>query len=140
MNGTRRPLIEVTAYALADENYASDPLKWFRYVVDVDENGNETVTDTRNTNVALDLMKDPVIETEDNKIHTLAEFYRNNLFRKNLDTEETLVLDPTIKFYPEYYIIGLSSSVQKNNKTLIQTVGWEDVRRGGMGTFDPLAE
>ena len=42
---------------------------------------------------------------------------------------------------PYYYIIGLCSRAQNENKQLPQTVGWEDYNnRGTMGTFDPLAE
>jgi starch-binding outer membrane protein, SusD/RagB family len=68
---------------------------------------------------------------------SVAEFYRYNLTRKQrmVDTKNKV-----ITFRPEYYIIGLKSSAQVNNTTLLQTIGWTDGQQGGMGTFDPLAE
>lgn len=46
----------------------------------------------------------------------------------------------TIKFLPRYYLFGFSHGSMNNNTALPQTIGWEDTNRGGMGTFDPLAE
>lgn len=45
-----------------------------------------------------------------------------------------------MKFRPNYYFLGLASGAQTANKHVLQTIGWEDNRQGGMGTFDPLAE
>ena len=45
-----------------------------------------------------------------------------------------------ITFNPKYYILGLKSSAQENNKNLPQTVGWEVSSGGSFGTFDPLSD
>lgn len=45
-----------------------------------------------------------------------------------------------MEFKPHYYLFGLTQSAMNNNTALPQTIGWEDTNRGGMGTFDPLAE
>jgi starch-binding outer membrane protein, SusD/RagB family len=68
---------------------------------------------------------------------SIVEFYRYNLTRKTrtVDTKNKV-----ITFRPEYYIIGLKASAQVNNTTLLQTIGWTDGQKGGIGTFDPLAE
>ena len=68
---------------------------------------------------------------------SLESFYRYNLTRKQrmIDSKNKV-----ITYRPEYYIIGLRSSAQVNNSTLLQTIGWTDAQKGGMGTFDPLAE
>jgi hypothetical protein len=45
-----------------------------------------------------------------------------------------------MNFLPRYYFIGFSSGIQSSNKTLEQTIGWEDYENNGdNGTFDPLA-
>ena len=71
------------------------------------------------------------------KKDSLEKFYHQNLTRKQrlVDTKNKV-----ITFRPEYYFIGLKSSAQTNNSTLIQTIGWVDSQKGGYGTFDPLAE
>ena len=68
---------------------------------------------------------------------SVINFYRYNLTRKQrmVDTKNKV-----ISFRPEYYLIGLRTSAQINNVTLLQTIGWTDGQQGGMGTFDPLAE
>jgi len=68
---------------------------------------------------------------------SVINFYRYNLTRKQrmVDTQNKV-----ISFRPEYYIIGLKASAQVNNTTLLQTIGWTDGQKGGLGTFDPLAE
>ena len=68
---------------------------------------------------------------------SIVDFYRYNLTRKQrmVDTKNKV-----ISFRPEYYLIGLRTSAQINNVTLLQTIGWTDGQQGGMGTFDPLAE
>jgi len=67
---------------------------------------------------------------------SVINFYRY-LTRKQrmIDTQNKV-----ISYRPEYYIIGLRASAQVNNTTLLQTIGWTDSQRGGLGTFDPLAE
>ena len=68
---------------------------------------------------------------------SLEVFYRQNLSRKTRLVDEA---NKTINFKPEYYFIGLKSSAQSNNVTLLQNIGWFDSQKGAMGTFDPLAE
>ena len=68
---------------------------------------------------------------------SIENFYRYNLTRKTrtIDTKNKV-----IAFRPEYYFIGFRASAQVNNTTLLQTIGWTDSQKGGLGTFDPLAE
>lgn len=68
---------------------------------------------------------------------SVVRFYQYNLTRK---TRQVDTKDKFIQYRPEYYIVGLRYSAQTNNSTLLQTIGWNDYMRGGMGTFDPLAE
>lgn len=68
----------------------------------------------------------------------LIEFYTSNLVRKERTADAS---GKSVTFLPKYYFIGLKSNAQTNNPTLEQTVGWEDIIKGGAsGTFDPLAE
>jgi starch-binding outer membrane protein, SusD/RagB family len=71
------------------------------------------------------------------QLDSVVNFYRYNLTRKQrlVDTKNKVIM-----FRPEYYFIGLRSSAQTNNSTLLQTIGWTDTQKGGLGTFDPLAE
>ena len=45
-----------------------------------------------------------------------------------------------MQFLPRYYLFGFTQGSMNNNTALPQTIGWEDTNKGGMGTFDPLAE
>ena len=74
-----------------------------------------------------------------NDVKALAEFYYNNLLRKdtNLDGNDDAL---TITFLPKYYFIGLRYNAMYNNVTLHQTVGWHDYSRNAEGLFDPLAD
>lgn len=68
----------------------------------------------------------------------LVQFYTDNLVRKERTADAS---GKSVTFLPKYYFIGLKSNAQTNNPTLEQTIGWEDIIRGGaLGTFDPLAE
>lgn len=67
----------------------------------------------------------------------LEEFYHTKLVRKTKDVDPN---DRVISFKPHCYFLGLKENAQKNNITLEQTIGWDDLVNGGMGTFDPLAE
>jgi len=69
--------------------------------------------------------------------NALELFYRYNLTRKTRSVDTS---GKVISFRPEYYFIGLVPGAQKNNVTLLQTIGWTDAQIGGLGTFDPLAE
>lgn len=78
-------------------------------------------------------------EYADQKVRALAEFYKANLTRKDLPTDE-YENGQFSTFRPEYYFIGLRQSAQSNNSTLLQNIGWHDNITGGDGTFDPVAE
>lgn len=67
----------------------------------------------------------------------LIDFYRTKLTRKAKDIDPN---DRVITYKPKCYFLGLRENAQQNNVTLEQTIGWDDIVRGGMGTFDPLAE
>jgi hypothetical protein len=72
------------------------------------------------------------------QLTTLKTFYQNNLTRKTKRQDGDQYY--TINYLPYYYFIGLSSSAQRNNSKLLQTIGWQDVMTGSIGTYDPLAE
>ncbi len=73
----------------------------------------------------------------------LAEWYNQNLViaekrGDGYDSQHNLLY---INYRPKYYFLGLGSGAQSANKTMPQTIGWQDYNNGGaMGTFDPLAE
>lgn len=76
----------------------------------------------------------------DNKVKALAEFYRDNFKRKDLntDTNDASII-PVFKSYA--YFFGFKENAMKNNVYLEQNIGWGDYWKGGAdGTFDPLAE
>lgn len=113
-NGKRRDNFELTTKTNASETQNSDPVK-------------------ANRAPAIDLKKDLAVQVD-----TLASFYENFLTRKVRRGDQ---LDRYVTFKPEYYFIGLTEAAQKANITLLQTIGWNDVRSGSTnGTFDPLAE
>lgn len=73
----------------------------------------------------------------------LQNWYKNNLKRKRVkgDARDQNKVELYMDFHPEYYIIGLCSRAQAENKQLPQTIGWEDMNNpGSKGTFDPLEE
>jgi len=88
----------------------------------------------------LNLMTDTTALLNANKpIDNLANFYSQYLHRKTTRVDG----DPkyTITFQPKYYFIGFRSNMQQMNVTLLQTIGWADLEKGGAdGTYDPLAE
>ena len=67
----------------------------------------------------------------------LQEFYNTKLARKKKDVDPS---DRVIQYKPHCYFLGLRTNAQSNNTTLEQTIGWDDLIKGGMGAFDPLAE
>lgn len=114
-NGKRRDNFEVATKTNAAESQGQDPIKANR------------------PSTALDLKVDFSTQMDD-----LADFYSTYLIRKTRRGDQE---DRSVTFKPEYYIIGLTESAQKNNLTLLQTIGWIDIRSGSApGTFDPLAE
>ena len=81
----------------------------------------------------------------DAQITALQTWYEHNVVRKrtlgDARTSDGLKTELKINFRPQYYLIGLASRAQNENKHLPQYVGWEDYNnRGTYGTFDPLAE
>lgn len=114
LNGKRRDNFELTAKPNAIEAIGSDPIVSFRPT-------------------ALDLKLDLSDQTGD-----LALFYETYLTRKIRQGDQA---GRHVTFKPEYYLIGLTEGAQKANITLLQTIGWTDIRSGATyGTFDPLAE
>ena len=77
------------------------------------------------------------------QLEALKAWYQDNLVVKQRkgDGRDSQHNDLYINFRPKYYLLGFSSGVQNQNKSLPQTIGWEDYNNGGAnGTFDPLAE
>ncbi len=133
LNGTRRTGIEMRvadSRGFAARDNSKDPLKAAA------ASGDATAARP----VALNLMTDVTVAEDVNKpIDKLVDFYRANLKRKEMRIDGDTRY--TIKFQPQYYIIGFRTNMQANNTQLLQTVGWADYMNGGApGTFDPLAE
>jgi hypothetical protein len=92
---------------------------------------------------AVDLSENKIKKTAlDAQLETLKEFYSSYLVRKTKrgDGYDSNNSQLYMEFEPRYYFFGLTQSAQTNNPTLMQTVGWEDYKNGGNGTFDPLVE
>jgi hypothetical protein len=73
----------------------------------------------------------------------LRGWYKEHLVRKEKkgDAFNSNHVALHIDFLPRYYLLGFSSTIQDGNRSLLQTIGWEDYENGGAnGTFDPLAE
>lgn len=77
------------------------------------------------------------LKTEAQPSVELQEFYNTKLARKKKDVDPS---DRVIQYKSHCYFLGLRTNAQSNNTTLEQTIGWDDLIRGGMGTFDPLVE
>ncbi len=81
-------------------------------------------------------------------VQKLAEFYRANLIRKNVETMDpyemkdaegmVIATITTPTWDPKLYFMGLGYGDQENNPRVAQTIGWAS-RYGGMGLFDPLS-
>ncbi len=81
-------------------------------------------------------------------VKKLAEFYRANLLRKDVETMDPVELKdadglvvatftmPT--WDAKLYFMGLNLTDQENNPRVAQNIGWVS-RYGGMGLFDPLS-
>ena len=76
------------------------------------------------------------------QLATLKTWYTANLTYKlkKGDGYDSNKVPLTMKFLPHYYLFGFTDGAMKDNTALSQTIGWEDINKGGMGTFDPLAE
>ena len=77
------------------------------------------------------------LKTSKNPSAALEEFYKTKLTRKLKFVDPS---DRVITFKPQCYFLGLKENAHSNNRTLLQTIGWDDMVRGTAGTFDPLAE
>lgn len=74
---------------------------------------------------------------------TLAAWYKANLTEKvnRGDGYNAQHVLEYMNFRPNYYFLGFCSGAQSANKTLPQTIGWQDYNNGNAaGTFDPLAD
>ena len=75
-------------------------------------------------------------------VKALAEFYLNNLVRKDVITQTTAADDGTGIMKPLWdkkcYLMGLQSADESNNPNVAQTIGWTSTF-GGAGNFDPLS-
>ena len=128
MNGQRRENMEFRVadkFGVGGTTYDSDPLL-------------KVIPQTDRDAVAVDLRKELAPQTT-----VLATFYKENLVRKvrKGDARDAMHNDEYMKFLPKYYFLGFSSSGSSGNKSLPQTIGWQDYNNSGAnGTFDPLAE
>lgn len=125
LNGTKRHQIIMVSNTTAAKDNNSDPLKSLRpTALTLDE---DMAYDAASGTYANDNVK------------AMAEFYENNLIRKdaNLDGNDDAL---TIKFFPKYYFLGLKQNAMQTNVTLHQTVGWHDLGRNADGLFDPLSD
>ena len=128
MNGQRRENMEFRVadkFGVGGTTYDSDPL--LKVIPQADRDA-----------VAVDLRKDLAPQTA-----VLAAFYKENFVRKvrKGDARDAMHNDEYMKFFPKYYFLGFSSSGSSGNKSLPQTIGWQDYNNSGAnGTFDPLAE
>ncbi|MBP7357949.1 MAG: RagB/SusD family nutrient uptake outer membrane protein [Prevotella sp.] len=125
LNGQRRENMEFRVadkYGVGGTTYDSDPL----------------VKSNVTRCAAVDLRKDLSPQ-----LQTLKAWYKNNLVLKikKGDAQNANHVDEYMYFNPRYYFLGLCSGASNINKSLPQTVGWEDSNNGGAaGTFDPLAQ
>ena len=76
-------------------------------------------------------------------VQSLAEFYLNNLVRKDVVTQTSTEEGGTEYLLPKWdkklYLMGLRNSDESNNPNVVQTIGWNSTF-GGMGVFDPLSD
>lgn len=113
-NGKRRDNFEIASKLNSNETQGQDPLMQFRPS-------------------AIDLKEDITTQMDG-----LATFYNTYLLRKVRQGDQA---GKYVTFKPEYYLIGLTEGAQIANVSLLQTIGWSDVRSGNAnGTFDPLME
>ncbi|MGN1376541.1 MAG: RagB/SusD family nutrient uptake outer membrane protein [Prevotella sp.] len=125
LNGTKRHQIILYANATATKDNDHDPLLQNR---------------PKALNLEEDMSFDYATGTYANAdVKALAEFYDNNLNRKdaNLDGNDDAL---TVTFLPKYYFLGFKQNAMQMNVTLHQTVGWHDLSRNADGLFDPLSD
>ena len=124
LNGQRRENVQwrtADSFGVGGKTLDTDPLK------------NETRP------APLDYRKDNLSE----QTRELKAWYSTHLVRRlqKGDAYDSNHGELFISFLPRYYFLGFSSVIQSQDRTLPQTIGWEDSNNGGAnGTFDPLAE
>ena len=77
----------------------------------------------------------------DANVKALAEFYMNNLLRKDVLTQTAVDADgeyASARWDKKCYLMGLQSGDESNNPNVAQTIGWTSTF-GGAGHFDPLS-
>ena len=78
----------------------------------------------------------------DARVQALAEWYLNNLLRKDVVTMTAISEDGTDyarrTWDKKCYLMGLQSADESNNPNVAQTIGWTSTF-GGAGYFDPLS-
>ncbi len=77
----------------------------------------------------------------DANVKALAEFYMNNLLRKDILTQTAVDADgeyASARWDKKCYLMGLQSGDESNNPNVAQTIGWTSTF-GGAGHFDPLS-
>ena len=77
----------------------------------------------------------------DTNVKALAEFYMNNLLRKDIITQTPLDANgeyASSRWSRKCYLMGLQSADESNNPNVAQTIGWTSTF-GGAGRFDPLS-
>lgn len=82
-------------------------------------------------------------EPLDPQLQTLAEWYDKYLVRKTKkgDGYDSNHMQLFMNYRPNYYFPGLSYGAMMANPDIEQTIGWQNVAKGGaQGTFDPLAD
>ena len=84
--------------------------------------------------------RNPDLESQ---LAVLKDWYEANLerFKRKGDSRDDKTgVDYKILFRPKYYFLGFKSGALNHNTAVEQTIGWDDTRTSGMGTFDPLEE
>ncbi|MBR1547358.1 MAG: RagB/SusD family nutrient uptake outer membrane protein [Prevotella sp.] len=96
---------------------------------------NEDFTTTVNTDT------EEIVYANAN-VKALAEWYMNNLQRKDIVTQTTMNADETDYatgvWDKKCYLMGLQNGDEENSPNVAQTIGWASTF-GGMGHFDPLS-
>lgn len=75
----------------------------------------------------------------DANVKALAQFYMQNLVRKDAITMTSETAAPEPVWPTNAYFFGLGDGDQTNNPNVAQTMGWQSYY-GGMGVFDPCSK
>ena len=84
---------------------------------------------------------DGVVTYNNANVQRLANFYQQNLTRKDINTASLNVSGTWAppQWSNNLYLMGLGEGDQNNNPNVVQTIGWNSTG-GGMGVFDPLSD